>query len=333
MELYPETFDVQGMIRDLASTIQPLVDKNSNQLAVEVAPDVGPMYSDLTKIRQMMLNLLSNACKFTKAGVIRIRVRQEMADGRAWMIFQVADSGIGMEQDRVSKVFEAFTQADASTTRKYGGTGLGLTITRKFCEMMGGDINVESTIGIGTTFTIRLPAGVAGENRMSGNPPGDPLQALAKALTPDDIRPECKAVGSVLVIDDDPAAQGLMNAYLTRAGYSVTSGIGRHGGTATGAQAQAGHHYTRCDDAACGWLERTVVPEGGYRPVRHSRGRDQHGGEPDYGVLTGGRALYGETGESRSSDFCVAGICAWNSPRGVTLGRRNCLPHLGFTHL
>ena len=226
MELYPETFDVQGMIRDLTSTIQPLVDKNSNQLAVEVAQGVGSMHTDLTKVRQMMLNLLSNACKFTKAGVIRIGVRPEVADGRAWMIFQVADSGIGMEQDRVSKVFEAFTQADASTTRKYGGTGLGLTITRKFCEMMGGDINVESTIGIGTTFTIRLPAGVAGENRMSGNPPGDPLQALAKALTPDDIRPECKAVGSVLVIDDDPAAQGLMNAYLTRAGYSVTVASG-----------------------------------------------------------------------------------------------------------
>jgi CheY-like chemotaxis protein len=194
-----------------------------------VAPDVGPMYSDLTKIRQMMLNLLSNACKFTDAGVVRIGVRPEMADGRAWMIFQVSDSGIGMEHDRVSKVFEAFTQADASTTRKYGGTGLGLTITRKFCEMMGGDIAVESTIGVGTTFTIRLPAGVTGESR-----PADPLQALAKAVTPDDIRddmrdgtgPDCHAGGSVLVIDDDPAAQGLMNAYLTRAGYSVTIASG-----------------------------------------------------------------------------------------------------------
>jgi signal transduction histidine kinase/CheY-like chemotaxis protein len=220
MEFYPETFDVQGMIRDLASTIQPLVDKNSNRLAVEVAPGVGSMHTDLTKVRQMMLNLLSNACKFTSAGVIRIGVRPEMADGRAWMIFQVADSGIGMEQDRVSKVFEAFTQADASTTRKYGGTGLGLTITRKFCEMMGGDINVESTIGVGTTFTIRLPAGVAGENRTA-----DPLQALAKAVTPEP-QPNGQAGGSVLVIDDDPAAQGLMNAYLTRAGYSVTIASG-----------------------------------------------------------------------------------------------------------
>ncbi len=226
MELYPETFDVQGMIRDLASTIQPLVDKNSNQLAVEVDPGVGSMRTDLTKVRQMMLNLLSNACKVTRAGVIRIRVRPEVAEGRAWVIFQVADSGIGMEQDRVSKVFEAFTQADASTTRKYGGTGLGLTITRKFCEMMGGDITVESTIGVGTAFTIRLPAGLAGESKTSGNSPSDPLHALARALTPDDIRPDCQASGSVLVIDDDPAAQGLMSAYLTRAGYSVTIASG-----------------------------------------------------------------------------------------------------------
>lgn len=221
MELYPETFDVQGMIRDLAATIQPLVDKNGNQLTVDVAPGVGSMHTDLTKVRQMMLNLLSNACKFTSEGAVRIAVRPETIDGRAWMIFQVADSGIGMEQDRVSKVFEAFTQADASTTRKYGGTGLGLTITRKFCEMMGGDIAVESTIGVGTTFTIRLPAGAAGESKVAG-----PLQALAKAVAPADKRPERQAGGSVLVIDDDPAAQGLMNAYLTRAGYSVTVASG-----------------------------------------------------------------------------------------------------------
>jgi signal transduction histidine kinase/CheY-like chemotaxis protein len=233
MELYPETFDVRGMINDLASTIQPLVDKNSNQLAVEVAPGVNAMYTDLTKVRQAMLNLLSNACKFTKAGVIRILVRPEMADGRAWVVFQVSDSGIGMERDRVSKVFEAFTQADTSTTRKYGGTGLGLTITRKFCEMMGGDITVASEVSVGTTFTIRLPEGVAAESRMNetkSSEAADPLQALAKAVAPppvsDDSRRICNVSGSVLVIDDDPAAQGLMHAYLVKAGYLVTIASG-----------------------------------------------------------------------------------------------------------
>lgn len=233
MELYPETFDVPGMIHDLAITIQPLVDKNSNKLAIEVAPGVGSMYTDLTKVRQAMLNLLSNACKFTNAGVIRIVVRSETADGRAWMIFQVADSGIGLEQDRVAKVFEAFTQADASTTRRYGGTGLGLTITRKFCEMMGGDITVESTIGVGTTFTIRLPAEVP-DVAYSSSPAEDgtaqPLQALAKAVDPGSAtgggESSGDAIGSVLVIDDDPAAQGLMHAYLAKAGYVVTIASG-----------------------------------------------------------------------------------------------------------
>jgi signal transduction histidine kinase/CheY-like chemotaxis protein len=224
MELYPETFEVRGMIQDLAATVQPLVETNSNELTTEVAAGVGSMHTDLTKVRQAMLNLLSNACKFTRAGAIRIRVRQEMTDGRAWVIFQVVDSGIGMERERVSKVFEAFTQADTSTTRKYGGTGLGLTITRKFCEMMGGDISVESVIGDGTTFTIRLPAEVPGAERSAEN---EPLQALAKAVgSTADGQSVCDVSGSVLVIDDDPAAQGLMHAYLVKAGYLVTIASG-----------------------------------------------------------------------------------------------------------
>ena len=151
------------MIADLSATIQPLVDKNSNKLVISVAPGTGAMHSDLTKVRQALLNLLSNACKFTTAGVVQMHVRPETAEGRRWIVFEIKDSGIGMEPERVAKVFEAFTQADASTTRRYGGTGLGLTITRKFCEMMGGDIRIESKKDMGTTFIIRLPVGAVGE--------------------------------------------------------------------------------------------------------------------------------------------------------------------------
>jgi len=227
MELYLETFDVGQMIEELSTTIQPLVGTNSNSLVIDVAPGVGSMHADLTKVRQALLNLLSNACKFTHSGSIRVHVRTETADGRALVVFQVGDSGIGMEPDRVAKVFEAFTQADASTTRKYGGTGLGLTITRKFCEMMGGDIGVESEIGVGTTFTIRLPVGVIGEPAVP-SPSGAGAAVAAVAAEPP-ARPKpgeagsrCVVSGSVLVIDDDAAARGLIKAYLVKAGYLVT---------------------------------------------------------------------------------------------------------------
>ncbi len=324
MELYPETFDVQGMIRDLVSTIQPLVDKNSNQLAIEVEPGVSSMHTDLTKVRQMMLNLLSNACKFTSGGVIRIGVRPEIVEARAWVIFQVADSGIGMEQDRVSKVFEAFTQADTSTTRKYGGTGLGLTITRKFCEMMGGDIAVESTIGVGTTFTIRLPAGVTGEGR-----PADPLQALAKAVSAggDAGRYEDRLPGEPFRTGDRRRSRGTgSDECLSDKGRLFGDGrVGRDRGSGTGAEGKTGHHYSGCDDAAGGWLERAGVSEGGHRTGGRSRDRDQYGGEPEYGVFAGRGAVYGETGESRSFDFRVAGVWSGASAAGVmaVASRRN----------
>jgi len=216
MELYLETFEVDSMIQDLSTTIRPMVDKNLNKLVVDVRSGVGTMRTDLTKVRQALLNLLSNAAKFTSNGVIYLRAHSEMADGRRWIVFEIKDSGIGMEPDRVAKVFEAFTQADASTTRKYGGTGLGLTITRKFCEMMGGTIGVESKLDVGTTFRIRLPAGSVGE----ANALATPQQQLERSY----VRPdsEGESQGSVLVVDDDPGAQGLMHAYLVKAGYAVT---------------------------------------------------------------------------------------------------------------
>jgi len=158
MDLYYETFDVPPMIQDVVATIAPLVKKNANALKVHCADDLGAMRADLTKVRQTLFNLLSNACKFTEHGTITVEVTRETGDGGGWVTFRVRDSGIGMTPEQMEKLFQEFSQADASTTRKYGGTGLGLAISRKFCRLMGGDITVESTVGQGSTFTITLPA-------------------------------------------------------------------------------------------------------------------------------------------------------------------------------
>jgi signal transduction histidine kinase/DNA-binding response OmpR family regulator len=215
MDLYLETFSVRDTVRDVSTTMQPLVDKNSNKLVIAIDPAIETMHADLTKVRQGLFNLLSNACKFTKEGTIVLRVQHERAEQTEWISFHVKDSGIGMTPQQAAKVFEAFTQADASTTRKYGGTGLGLTITRKFCELMGGSIHVESELGKGTTFTIRLPRVVAPQKTA---PPAAPARSHSAAPAVDG--PETAA--SVLVIDDDPVVQDLMKTFLTKEGYRVT---------------------------------------------------------------------------------------------------------------
>jgi len=169
MELYPETFDIAEMVRGVAATIEPMSRTNGNVLKVDAPADLGPMQADQTKVRQSLLNLLSNAAKFTDRGQIRLQARREPGpDGRERIAFEVTDDGIGMSQEVLDRLFRPFVQADASTSRHYGGTGLGLTITRRFCEMMGGDIAVRSAPGKGSTFTIRLPAGPVedAENRI-----------------------------------------------------------------------------------------------------------------------------------------------------------------------
>jgi len=160
MDVFAEPFDIGEMVHEVVATIQPLVEKNGNELDVRLSVPSGPMYSDLTKIRQMLLNLLSNACKFTERGAIRLTVEREAADEcneSRLVSFAVADTGIGMTPEQMTKLFEAFSQAEASTTSKYGGTGLGLAITQRFCHLLGGDVQVESTPGKGSTFRIRLP--------------------------------------------------------------------------------------------------------------------------------------------------------------------------------
>jgi signal transduction histidine kinase len=157
MEIYPEHFDLTKAINEIAITIQPLLDKKSNKLIINIEDNIGTLYTDLTKVKQALFNLLSNANKFTDTGGINLTITKEMDNSEGWIIFSVKDTGIGMTAEQLDKVFEAFTQADNSTTRKYGGTGLGLTITKKFCNVLGGSIEANSLVGQGSEFIIRLP--------------------------------------------------------------------------------------------------------------------------------------------------------------------------------
>ena len=211
MELYLESFDISHMIKDVVSTIQPLIEKNANTLTVHCADDIGLLYADLTKVRQGLFNLLSNASKFTQKGTITLSAARETMNGMDWVTFRVADTGIGMTPEQMELLFEAFTQAELSTSRKYGGTGLGLTITKRFCQMMGGDIRVESEIEVGSTFIIRLPAIVAD--------PKDELRVIEPVI-PESIS---DGGGTLLIIDDDPTVHDLMGRYLSKEGIQVVS--------------------------------------------------------------------------------------------------------------
>jgi signal transduction histidine kinase len=157
MELQLETFPLAPLIADVVKTIEPLATKNANQIAVKCDGAIGTLHADQMRLRQAMLNLMSNANKFTERGTITVNARHGQENGCDWVTIAVADTGIGMTPQQMSKLFQEFSQADASTTRKYGGTGLGLAISKRFCQMMGGDITVASEPGKGSTFTIRVP--------------------------------------------------------------------------------------------------------------------------------------------------------------------------------
>ena len=179
MELFLENFAVAKMIDEVASTIRPLVEKNANTLHIGCAPDLGVMHADLTKVRQALFNLLSNAAKFTHDGLVTLDASRQRMDGSEWIVFRMSDTGIGMSPEQILKLFQDFTQADASTTRKFGGTGLGLALTRRFCQMMGGDVTVHSVPDEGSVFTITLPAVV--DEVKSEVPVGQPRAVLRKA--------------------------------------------------------------------------------------------------------------------------------------------------------
>jgi signal transduction histidine kinase/CheY-like chemotaxis protein len=218
MELHLESFAIAPLVEDVVATIRPLAAKNENEVVFDCAAELGTMRADATRVRQALLNLASNASKFTERGVVTIAAARHREDGRDWITFAVSDTGIGMTAEQMAKLFEEFTQADASTTRKYGGTGLGLAISRRFCRMMGGDITVESTLGRGSTFTMRLPAEVPstkdGEARPPTTPSGDVSRRAAAPLP---------ASRQVLVIDDDPTVRELMERFLVKEGFPVVT--------------------------------------------------------------------------------------------------------------
>jgi signal transduction histidine kinase len=156
-----ETFGVRAMIDELIDTVGPVIQQNNNRLAVNCSDDVGEMSADLMKTRQILLNLLSNAGKFTRSGAVTLEARRRFAGGQGFVVFTVTDTGVGMTPQQTEKIFDAFTQADVTTTRKYGGTGLGLAIVSRFCQLMGGAVSVESRPGEGSCFTVHLPLEVS----------------------------------------------------------------------------------------------------------------------------------------------------------------------------
>jgi signal transduction histidine kinase len=156
MELHPEPFSVEAMVDNVVSNVQWLAAKNGNELRVACPP--ARLYGDHMRIQQSLLNLLSNACKFTRNGLVTVEVRRENSGPLDRLIMRVSDTGIGIRPDQMGKLFASFSQGDASTTRRFGGTGLGLAITKRLCRLMGGDVAVESTPGVGSVFTISLPA-------------------------------------------------------------------------------------------------------------------------------------------------------------------------------
>ena len=210
MDLYLETFAVSGLLEEVISILRPLADKNANILEVKYKNNTGSMHADLTKVRQSLFNLISNACKFTEGGRVTVAAERASRSGREFVTFTVTDTGIGMTPQEVSKVFNPFTQADASTTRKYGGTGLGLALSRRFAQMMGGDIAIESVKGKGSTFRFWVPVDVT-------LGAGDSAAVEAAVVQPGNQR----GGDTVLVIDDDPGVHELLRRTLEREGFHV----------------------------------------------------------------------------------------------------------------
>jgi signal transduction histidine kinase/DNA-binding response OmpR family regulator len=210
-ELFLEDFSVEELVNSVTSSVEPMMAKNGNDLALAISDRNSLLHQDLTKLRQSLLNLLSNAAKFTENGTVTLTAQIEVDNDEQWLTLSVTDTGIGIAADKHEKLFDEFSQADASTTRQYGGTGLGLAISRRFCELMGGNIFLRSAPGKGSTFKIRVPVRLATEAE-SGV--AKSTETAAASLPKDPAK-------TVLVIDDDPEACEIIVRHLTRRGFEA----------------------------------------------------------------------------------------------------------------
>ena len=208
MDVFIEDVAIPAMVAEVGAIVQPLAAKNGNRFEVAAAADIGAFRTDRTKLKQSLLNLLSNAAKFTKDGLLTLTIERISHEGRPMVRFAVSDSGIGMDAEQMGRIFQAFSQADASTTKKYGGTGLGLAITRHFCLLLGGSVTATSQPGRGSTFEILLP-----------DQPDTATEAVP--LTVPKVSGAASGAFTVLVVDDDPTAHNLLTANLAREGYRL----------------------------------------------------------------------------------------------------------------
>lgn len=213
MNLFIEEININSMIDDVRRTVEPLVRKNNNTLHINIDYSVNIMHADLTKTKQLLLNLLSNASKFTENGDIYLNLKSDFIENKNYIKFIISDTGIGIKTEQMKNLFKEFSQADNSTTRKYGGTGLGLVLTKKFCEMMGGEINVESEYGKGTKFSVIIPKEILGKQAKAPQKNYDKLSIYTNVTS--------EKQNTVLVIDDDYNVRDMMYRNLTKEGVNI----------------------------------------------------------------------------------------------------------------
>ncbi len=277
MDVYLETFEIPKLVGEVVATIDTVMQKNGNRLMVVMDESIGTMRADMTKLRQALLNLLSNAAKFTHEGEITLAVAAIDMDGEEWIRMSVTDTGIGIPEDKIDHVFDEFSQADETTTRNYGGTGLGLPISRRFCQMMGGDLTAESVPGEGSTFHIKLRRVVPSE--------AEDAQAVDAGPA---VLPAPGEEQVVLVVDDDPNALDLIGRTLQDAGVKIVTASDGREALEAGQDPEAGGHHPGCADARHGWLGGVARTAGGPGNPGHTGDHGDHDRRPLPRLCAGG---------------------------------------------